>query len=285
MDKRLLTVILIAVVVALVITAVFYQVTVGRRPVQAEVPTKELVVAKKDLPMGSVITAEDVRLVDYPEQAYPAGAFANIEDVVDRSVVNRVLADEPILAGRVTEKGAGVGLAPLIPEGKRAVAIGINQISGVSGFINPGSQVDILLTGNPRGSDERVTTTVLENVTVLTTGHRVEMNANGQPENVPVINLLLTPEETELLTLATSEGSIQLVLRNPMDEEKTAAERTGVYSSDLFSKTRRSRRPATRPRPVRRAAPPPPPAPVVHKIEMIRGNRRSTETIDSGGNQ
>ena len=101
--------------------------------------------------------------------------------MIDRSVINPVLANEPILAGRVTEKGAGVGLAPLIPEGERAVAVPISQVTGVSGFINPGSEVDILLTGSPGEGGERVTTTILENVVVLTTGHRLEVNAKGQP--------------------------------------------------------------------------------------------------------
>ena len=151
MDRRLITVILMAVVVALVITAIFYQITVGRRPTQTAVDRKELVVAKEDLAMGSEIQREDLLIRDYPTEAYPQGAFADIEDVIDRSVISPILANEPILAGRVTEKGAGVGLAPLIPEGKRAVAIAINQVSGVSGYINPGSEVDILLTGQPQG--------------------------------------------------------------------------------------------------------------------------------------
>ena len=153
--------------VALVITAIFYQITKGRRTVQTEVPTRELVVAKENLPIGSVITEEDVRVIDFPEQAYPKEAFGSIEDVTDRSVINPVLANEPILAGRVTEKGAGVGLAPLIPEDERAIAVPISQVTGVSGFINPGSEVDILLTGSPGKSGDRVTTTILENVVVL----------------------------------------------------------------------------------------------------------------------
>ena len=151
-----------------------------------------------------------------------------------------ILENEPILAGRVTEKGAGVGLAPLIPEGKRAVAIAINQVTGVSGYINPGSDVDILLTGTPKGGAEQITTTVLENVTVLSTGHRLQMDPNGKPQNVPVLNMLLTPNESELLTLATQAGRIHLVLRNPMDEEETAKARKPVRQSDLWAKARRA---------------------------------------------
>ncbi len=269
-----------AVVVALVITAIFYQITVGRRPTQTAVETKELVVAKEDLPLGSEIQREDLLIRDYPTQAYPQGAFADIEDVIDRSVLSPILANEPILSARVTEKGAGVGLAPLIPEGKRAVAIAINQVSGVSGYINPGSEVDILLTGQPKGSDERLTATVLENVTVLSTGTRLEMDPDGKPQNVPVINMLLTPEDAELMTLATGVGRIHLVLRNPMDDELTADERKGVRQRDLWARVKRNApAPSPRSRPRRAAPAPPPPPPPPPQVEMIRGNRRTMEKI------
>ena len=279
MDKRLITVILMAVVVALVITAIFYQITVGRRPAQTAVATTEIVVAKDDLGIGTEIQRENLLIRDYPSDAYPReGAFSDIEDVIDRAVISPIRKDEPILAGRVTEKGAGVGLAPLIPEGQRAVAIAINQVSGVSGYINPGSEVDILLTGQPQGSNERLTATVLENVTVLSTGHRLEMDPNGKPQNVPVINMLLTPEESELITLATGVGRIQLVLRNPMDEEETADQRRGARQRDLWRRVKRTA-PASRPRP-RRAAPAPPPAPPPPaQVEMIRGSQRTIERI------
>ncbi len=283
MDKRLLTVILMAVFVALVITAVFYQITVGRRPVQAETPTRELVIAKKELPMGSVITEADVTLMLYPEQAVPKGGFSDINEVLDRAVVQPILANEPVIAGRVTEKGAGFGLAPLIPEGQRAMAIAVNQVSGVSGFILPGSNVDILLTGTPNNASDRMTKTVLENVTVLSTGHRQQPNANGQPENVPVVNVLVTPEQAELLTLATDAGKIQLVLRNPVDEKETSKDRPAVRASDLYMGRERpaaapaARRP--RPAPVVVQAPPPP---VTQTVEMIRGDQRSEVVL--GGN-
>lgn len=287
MDKRLLTVILMAVFVALVITAVFYQITVGRTNVAATPETRALVVAKKELPMGSVITDQDVNLVLYPTDVYPAGGFGDIDEVVDRAVVQSILPNEPVIAGRVTEKGAGYGLAPLIPEGQRAMAIAVNQVSGVSGFILPGSNVDILLTGTPDNSADRMTTTVLENVTVLSTGHRQQPNASGQPENVPVVNVLVTPEQAEMLTLATDAGKIQLVLRNPIDEEETSKERPAVRASDLYAKRERRPVPAPatgprRPTVVVQAAPPPPP-PVTHTVEMIRGDQRS-EVVLGGGN-
>ena len=286
MDKRLVTVILMAVAVALVITAIFYQITVGRGPVEAEVPMRELVVATTEMQMGTMITTEDVRVIDFPEQAYPEGGFGDIEQVVDRTAMQRILANEPILSDKVTDKGAGYGLAPLIPEGKRAMAIAVNQVSGVSGFVLPGSTVDILLTGSPPGQDERMTTTVLENVTILSIGQQQRPDASGQAVNVPVVNVLVTPEQAELLTLATREGNVQLILRNPRDDEETAEERPGIRTRDLYAKTRPEpprRRPAQRPRVVVRTQPPPPPPPPV-TVEMIRGNSRSVETLGTTSN-
>ncbi len=281
MDKRLLTVVMVAVLVALVITAVFYQITVGRKPTQAAVATKELVVATRELPMGARITSEDVRLIDFPEQAYPAGGFESIDEVLERSVMQPILANEPVVGGRVTEPGAGIGLAPKIPEGMRAVAVAVNQVSSVSGFILPGSKVDVLLTGTPLTEEGRATTTVLEDLEVISTAHKVEPDDNGRPENVPVVNLLVTPEQAELLTLAAAEGRIQLVLRNPNDKEKTAEDRDIARTNDLFAKGQVRKQPssgaAPRPRPIAASLPPPPPP--VTEIEMIRGNQRSVETI------
>ena len=288
MDKRLVTVILMAVAVALVITAIFYQITVGSRTVTTEAPMRELVVAKAELQMGSVITAENVRIIDYPEQAYPQGGFGDIEQVVERTVMQRILPNEAIVEGKVTDKGAGYGLAPLIPEGSRAMAIAVNQVSGVSGFILPGSTVDILLTGSPPGQGDRMTTTVLEKVTILSTGSQQRPDSSGQPMNVPVVNVLVTPEQAELLTLATREGNVQLILRNPIDEEESADDRPGIRTRDLYAKTRPeppTRRPAMRPRVVRAApVPPPPPPPPPVTVEMIRGNSRSVETLANTSN-
>lgn len=285
MDKRLLTVVMAAILVALVITAIFYQITVAQRPAQGNVEKKTLVVARHELPLGSVLTADDVTVVEVPVEGYAQGGYENIEDVIDRSVTQAILANEAITTGRVTEKGAGFGLEAVIPEGYRAVAIAINQVSGVSGFILPGSHVDVLLSATPMGAAERLTTTVLENVTVLSTGHKQQPSATGQPENVPVVNMLLTPEDAELLTLATQEGRIQLVLRNPKDEEATAADRPVKKTEDLFSKMMIAKKPepraaAPRPRPAPPVVMEPPPPPPIFQIEMIRGNKRSVEEIE-----
>lgn len=289
MDKRLLTVMMAAIVVALVITGIFYQITSGRRASSGPAEKKLLVVAKNELPIGAMLTPDDVRVVEYPAEAYPQGGFENIDDVIDRSITQPILANEPITTGRVTEKGEGFGLAPLIPQGFRAIAIAVNQVSGVSGFIIPGSKVDVLLSATPPDGEEMLTTTVLENVTVLSTGHKQQASADGQPENVPVVNMLLTPDQTEILYLATQEGRIQLVLRNPKDEEETAVDREDKSIHDLF----RDAAPKPRPRPAagpRRPAPAPqivqvePPPPAFFQVEMIRGDKREIEEVERSEN-
>jgi pilus assembly protein CpaB len=274
---------MVAVLVALVITAVFYQITVGRKPSQAEFATKELVVATRELPMGAKITAGDVRLIDYPEQAYPAGGFDSIDNVLERSVMQPILVNEPVVGGRVTEPGAGVGLAPRIPEGMRAVAVAVNQVSSVSGFILPGSKVDVLLTGQPLSEEGRATTTVIENLEVLSTAHKVEPGADGRPENVPVVNLLVTPEQAELLTLASAQGRLQLVLRNGRDED--VVETRGVRERQMFAMDWEAGggggapRPATPQPAATLALPAAAAAPPPIQIEVIRGTVRSVESF------
>jgi pilus assembly protein CpaB len=141
-----------------------------------------------------------------------------------------------------------------------------------------------LLTGNPVGEPERVTTTVLENITVLSTAHKLQPNADGQPENVPVVNMLLNPEQAELLTLATQEGRIQLILRNPNDTKETAEDRGVKRARELFFKgeapkpVQRAAAPRPQPQVVKMQPAPPPPI----EVEMIRGNQRSVETINAG---
>ena len=260
----------------------FFQFTVMYEP--KDLPTKTLVVARAELPLGSVLTTDDVTVIEVPEQDDTQGSFRNIEDVIDRSVTQAVMPNEPITSGRVTEKGAGFGLEAVIPEGYRAVAVAINQVSGVSGFILPGSHIDILLSATPMGATDLLTTTVLENVTVLSTGHKQQPSATGQPQNVPVVNMLLTPEDAELLTLAAQEGRIQLVLRNPKDEEITAEARGAKSSRDLFRKFMPEEAPASR----RAAAPRPEPVvvmetppPAIFQVEMIRGNKRTLDGIEA----
>ena len=139
---------------------------------------------------------------------------------------------EFILPSKLAPENAGSGLPSLIPPGMRAVSVRVNEVVSVAGFVGPGTRVDILLTGTPNGSSEDQTTTVLQNVAVIASGHTLERNAAGEAQSTPVITLLVSPDDAERLTLASSEGHIQLALRNPLDtqqEEVAAANAKGLY--------------------------------------------------------
>jgi pilus assembly protein CpaB len=118
----------------------------------------------------------------------------------------------------------------LIPPGMRAVSVRVNEVIGVAGFVVPGTRVDVLLTGNPSGSNDQQTTTVLENVAVIATGQKLERNTAGEPQVTPVITLLVSPDDAQKLTLATTQGKIQLALRNPLDtkQQELASVSTGT---------------------------------------------------------
>ena len=285
MDRRFLTVLGMSVVLALLVSGIFYQITVrSNSPRKEKYQTKDLVVATADLPMGATVKASDLHVVKWPADAYPNGGFAKIEEVVDRSIVSNVLAEEPLVVGRLSEKNAGVGLSSVIPPGMRAVSVRVNDVIGVAGFVLPGTRVDVLVTGSPSsgGEPNRMTTTVLQNILVISAGAKIQADARGQAENVPVVTMLVTPEQAEVLTLAASEGKIQLVLRNPVDAKTLKP--GGIRVASLYSGTRTETPSAQKPRRivtrlVTVAPPPPPPPPVKQQVEIIRGEKRVVETV------
>ncbi len=288
MDKRFLTVLGMSVVLALIVSAVFYQLTIRKGPRKEKYETKDLVVATADLPMGATVKAASLQVVKWPADNYPKGGFARIEDVVDRAVTAQVLAEEPLVLGRLSEKGAGVGLSSVIPTGMRAVSVRVNEVIGVAGFVLPGTRVDVLVTGSLPGSgnEGRMTSTVLQNIQVISAGSKIEANAKGQAENVPVVTMLVTPQQAEVLTLAANDGKIQLVLRNATDDktDRTGGVRAGaLYAGARIDPPKETPKPRPASRPIPTVAPPPPPPPppppVRQEVEMIRGEKRAVETV------
>src|SRR5580704_9476190 len=239
MDRRFLTVLGVSLVFALVVSSVFYQMTSrGSGPKKNE-PTdmKDVVVATRPLGIGVMIKPADVKLTKVSTEAFPKGAFSKVEDVLDRPVVSNILLDEPLMEGRLQVKGSGLGMAPTIPVGMRAVTVRVNDVSGAAGFVLAGLHVDVLVTGHPPNGDSNMTTTVLQNVLVLSAGQAMQPDARGSPVSVSTVTLLVTPGDAETLTLAGGEGRIQLVLRNSSDEavEKTA----GRYVAELYGAAKR----------------------------------------------
>jgi pilus assembly protein CpaB len=294
MDRRFLTVLGVSLMFALVVSSVFYQMTSkGKSPgPSAPSETKDVVVATRPLGIGVMVKPADVKLARVPIDGYPKGAFSKVEEVLDRPVVSNILLDEPLLEGRLAVKGSGLGLAPTIPVGMRAVTVRVNDVAGAAGFVLPGLRVDVLVTGHPPSAESNMTTTVLQNVLVLSAGQAMQSDARGTPVSVSTVTLLVTPADAETLTLANGEGRIQLVLRNSSDQgvEKTP----GRYVAELYTG---ASKPVTRPaaraavpasRPVVMVAPPvtipvtPPPPPPPDQIVVIRGDKKTVEVIPRG---
>src|ERR1700716_67270 len=166
-------------------------------------PGEEVVVAAEDLQVGTKIEDKNIRLVRFNSADLPAGCFHQRAKVVGRGVVLPIAKAEFVLTSKLAGENAGSGLPALIPPGMRAVSVRVNDTTSVSGFVQPGTRVDVLLTGNPQGSNEQQTTTVLENVAVIATGQRLERNSAGEAQSSPVVTLLLSPDDAQRLTLAS----------------------------------------------------------------------------------
>ena len=198
-------------------------------------------------------------------------------------LITAIFAKEPIIDSRLAPKGAGGGMAAMIPPGMRAVAVRVNEVVGVAGFVVPGMHVDILISGNtPGGSGNlgTLTQTLLQNIEVLSAGQDFKKDAEGKPVMVQVVNMLVTPTQAEQLSLAASQTSIQLVLRNPLDHE--IAKTPGTALQRLFNNGRApapsdapSRPRAVAPAPVRVAAPPAPPKEIPFVMEIISGGTKT----------
>jgi pilus assembly protein CpaB len=240
----------------------------------------DVVVAANNLTVGARIEDRDLRLVRFPAESLPEGVFHSKTRVVGRGVVLPISKGEFILPSKVAGENAGSGMPALIPPGMRAVSVRVNEVVAVAGFVVPGTRVDVLLTGSPGGTADNQTTTVLENIAVLAAGQKLERNAAGEPQSVPVITLLVSPEDAQKLTLASQEGRIQLSLRNPLDtnQQKLPSVRNAVLYGAAAPL------PATvnaRPKLARVSKPAPasaPPSP--YTIEVIRGQEKKEIKFD-----
>ena len=233
----------------------------------------DVVVAANDIQVGSKVEEHDIRLAKFPVVDVPQGAYSKRSQVLGRGVVVPITRGEFVLPTKLAPENAGSGLPSLIPPGMRAVSVRVNEIVSVAGFVTPGTRVDVLLTGTPSGSSESQTTTVLQNVAVIAAGHTLERTATGEPQNTPVITLLVSPDDAQRLTLASSEGRIQLVLRNPLDtrqDELAASNAKGLYKGMPPAP-----KPApVQPRPVKKKADTAPPPPSVFSIEVYQGDKK-----------
>src|SRR5437868_684822 len=236
-------------------------------------PGVDVVIATADISVGTKIEDKDVKVVRFPSGDLPPSCFHQKSSVVGRGVVLPIAKGEFVLPLKLAGENAGYGLPSLIPPGMRAVSVRVNEVVSVAGFVLPGTRVDVLLTGNPTGAQEQQTTTVLENVAVIATGQRLERSSGGEPQSVPVITLLVSPDDAQRLTLASTEGRIQLALRNPLDTRQQ--DLSSVSTGSLYRRGAVPVPVATAPKPrAKKTAVEAPPAPTVYTIEVIRGNKK-----------
>src|SRR5262245_10067499 len=287
-NKRTAVVLVIAVMLAGVASLGMYRV-VSRMPATetAAVKTVDVVVAQRPLKLGARLASDDVKLAKWPADTQVPGAFAKLEDVVDRGLISDIGENEPLTTARLAPREAGAGLPPSIPPGMRAVSVKVNEVIGVAGFVVPGTRVDVMVTlTNRQQQQDSITRVVVSNVQVLTAGTRYDQeNAkDGKPIPSTVVTLLVAPDDGERIALAASEGQIMLTLRNPLDTAPTAT--TGVRTGGLLGQTAEA--PAQpKPRAPRASAPAKPvqpepaavPATKAYTVEAIRGAKRTEEIV------
>ncbi len=269
--NRLILGLAAAIVVAFVLSTFVY-----RRLQQASVSTpvvmQHIVVAAVPLQLGTRLDTNNLRLIPWPSGEPVAGMFTRIEDCVNRALITPVAENELIIESKLAPKEAGAGLPATIPEGMRALSVAVNEVVGVAGFVIPGTMVDVLVTGNIVGSRDQnnITRTILENVRVLAAGQKIEQDREGKPQTVPVITLLVTPADAAKLAMASTEGKIQLALRNTIDTKMVNP--PPVLQATLFAGVAPPPRHVAPGKPVL-----PPPAP--YSVEVITGSKRENKSF------
>lgn len=284
-STRTLLVVTIAVLLATASTYLVYR-AIQNRPVrEVEVAQAFAVVASRPLTLGTRLTTGDVKRVAWPAANPVPGGFSTVEEVLERGVVTPIAQNEPLTSNNVASKEAGVGLPPTIPEGMRAISVRVNEVIGVAGFVVPGTRVDVMVILSQ--GDSSLARVVVSNVQVLAAGTRYDQEVAREGKALPssVVTLLVSPEDAELVGLAANQGQIMLTLRNPMDTAMTmtSGTRTVMLSgappapvATPSAPVRQRRVAVAAPPPV---APPPPPPPSKYTVEVIRGAKRTEETI------
>jgi pilus assembly protein CpaB len=278
MNRRLLTILLFAFVIASACAYGVYRLIGNRIVASRPAATTRVVAAAGDIKLGTVLTASNLTTIQIAG-AVPKGALLKPEDAVGRGVISDLYEGEPILESRLAAPGTGGGLASTIPNGMRACAVKVDDVVGVAGFVTPGMRVDVLVSGIPPGAQGEganqgtVTRTILQNIEVLSAGTDYQKDSQGKAKPVQVVNLLVTPEQAETLSLASNQVKIQLVLRNPLDTKITKINGTAMGS--LFAGDNGGPakvQPTAAPRRIRQK-----PAPQPYSIEIINGSKRSEE--------
>ena len=243
-------------------------------PLMAAPPTtSKIVVAVAPLGLGSIVGERDVKLVDWSGGALPTGYVGRIEDVVGRGLTVPLAANEPLMTSKLAAKGIGGGLPVIIEDGMRAFSVAVDPVVGVSGFVLPSTRVDVLLTLNAGGAQrEAATKVIMQNVRTLAAGQSIQQDRDGKPQQVPVVTLLVSPEQAETLALAANQGRIQLALRNTLDTVNVPT--TGARIGSLLSGSVRQGAPR------RAAVRSSQPEPSSTTVEVYRGGQRTLQRFE-----
>ena len=288
------------VLVGALIFGVLAAVSVSKYLSSAQAYTKNLnkvAVAKVAIPIGSKIIAEQLMVVQFPKESTPDGAFESPEKLVGRVAVVNIAAREPITESRLAAEGTAAGLAAIIPEGYRAMTVKVDDAAGISGFIQPGTLVDVVVTIDPEGiaRQDPISKIVLQNIKVLASGQNIDKPKDEREATaVKAVTLQVTPEQAEKLALAASEGKLQLVMRSQIDqgdEKTTGVNKRNLLGGDIAKpvpepgslkseQPKTEAKPASRRAPVSKSAAPAaaPQATPRTQVEMIEaGKKRSVE--------
>ena len=246
----------------------------------------QIVVAAERLPLGTRLDEDNLRLAPWSSSVALEGSFSDPLVLIGRGVIVPMIPNEPVLDSKLAPTEAGAGLTSAIPEGMRAVAVKVNDVIGVAGFVLPGTRVDVILTGEDNKVE--VSKIILENIQVLAADQNLEQDASGKPREVQVITLLVTPEESQKVALASVEGRIQLALRNPLDFANTYP--NAVRKPALYGRTPEAPTPkvTVRKMMMNRKSPEPkkietkPEAPQSQSwdVETIQGTNRETHSFE-----
>lgn len=281
MNRRLLTILLCAFFVAAGCSLLVYKIVGVRVAGARKSATVRIVAAANDIKLGTILTAADLTTIDVAGPL-PKGALLKPQDAIGRGVISDLYQGEPILNERLASVGSGGGLAATIKPGMRACAVKVDEVVGVAGFVTPGMRVDVLVSGDPPGTARSMegteVKTLLQNIEVLSAGTDIQKDAEGKPQQTHVVNLLVTPEQAEVLSLASNHTQIQLVLRNPLDTK--VAQVPGSAMAQLFAGNTPvpQTSPVARPEHIHRK-----PAVQTVLVEVINGSQRSEKKFALSG--
>ncbi|MGA7245667.1 MAG: Flp pilus assembly protein CpaB [Terracidiphilus sp.] len=282
MNRRLVTILLAAFVVAALCSVLVYRLVGMRIAAAKPQPSTRVVAAATDIKIGTVLSAPDLTTIQIMGTP-PKSAILDAKNAIGRGVTSNLYAGEAILDDRLAPMGSGGGLAATIKDGMRAIAVRVDQVVGVAGFVLPGMRVDVLVSGVPPnatgggGNNNTQVRTILQNIEVLSAGTDIQKDAEGKPQQVQVVNLLVTPEQAQILALASNETRIQLVLRNPLDTKMAPVQGTAMTNLFLDQNA-----PVSKPKVASRPAPKAK-APDTFTVTVINGNTKTEDKFAAPG--